>query len=65
MKTTIVSTLAFITLQLISYQSSAQGAIDIGIKGGLSIPELTSGNSSNPINSGYNSRLGIDLAIQA
>lgn len=43
----------------------AQSPIDIGIKAGLSIPNLTSGSSANPINSGYGSRLGPDAAIQA
>jgi hypothetical protein len=42
----------------------AQNQIEIGIKGGLSIPNLTSGNSNNPINSGYSSRLGGDFAVQ-
>jgi hypothetical protein len=37
---------------------------DIGIKAGLSIPNLTSGNSANPINKGYGSRLGPDVSIQ-
>jgi hypothetical protein len=34
-----------------------------GIKGGLSIPNLTSGGTSNPINSGYSSGLGPDAAL--
>lgn len=46
-------------------KSFAQSRVDIGIKGGLSIPNLTSGNSSNPINSGFGSRLGADVGIQA
>ena len=46
-------------------QSFAQKSLDIGIKGGLSIPNLTAGSSSNPINSGYSSRLGADAAIHA
>lgn len=53
---------AFISLQLFSHSAIAQ--IDIGIKGGLSIPNLTSGKSSNPINTGYKSRLGLDFSIQ-
>jgi hypothetical protein len=44
---------------------NARAQIDIGIKAGLSIPNLTSGNSANPINKGYGSRLGPDASIQA
>lgn len=35
----------------------------IGFKAGLSIPNLTSGSSSNPVSSGYGSRLDLDAAI--
>ena len=45
--------------------SFAQTPVDIGLKAGLSIPNLTSGNSANPVNSGYNSRLGADAAVHA
>jgi hypothetical protein len=45
------------------HHSFAQTRIDIGIKAGLSIPNLTSGDSHNPINSGYGSRLGPDAAV--
>lgn len=45
--------------------SFAQMQIDIGIKGGLSIPNLTSGNSNDPVSSGYSSRLVADAAIHA
>ena len=34
----------------------------VGVKGGISIPNLSSGNG-NPINSGYSSGLGPDFAI--
>ncbi|MFI5153297.1 MAG: porin family protein [Chitinophagales bacterium] len=37
-------------------------AIYLGVKGGISIPNLSSGNG-NPINSGYSSGLGPDFAI--
>ena len=43
----------------------AQMPVDIGIKGGLSMPKLSSGSSTDPINSGYGSRLGTDDAIFA
>jgi hypothetical protein len=45
--------------------SRSHAQIDLGVKGGLSIPNLTSGSSDNPINSGYSSRLGPDFAIHA
>jgi hypothetical protein len=44
---------------------NAMAQTDIGIKAGLSIPNLTSGDSKNPINKGYGSRLGPDASIQA
>lgn len=43
----------------------AKAQIDLGAKAGLSIPNLTSGSSSNPINSGWSSRLGLDAGIHA
>ncbi|TWV97435.1 hypothetical protein [Chitinophaga pinensis] len=55
--------LAFSTTFLIMHHSFAQSRIDIGIKAGLSIPNLTSGDGENPISSGYGSRLGPDAAI--
>lgn len=45
--------------------SFAQTPVDIGFKAGLSIPNLTSVNSDNPVNSGYSSRLGTDAAVHA
>ena len=43
----------------------SQRSWTIALKGGLSIPNLTSGNSFNPVNSGYSSRLGADAAVYA
>jgi hypothetical protein len=43
---------------------NAQQAVDIGFKAGLSIPNLTSGSTANPINSGYGSRFGPDASVQ-
>jgi len=45
-----------------NFISSAQ-SFQIGFKGGISIPNLKSGNSDNPISSGYGSRLGPNFAI--
>ncbi|MBC7934488.1 MAG: PorT family protein [Rhizobacter sp.] len=58
--------LPVVTIMLLGINKSfAQSKVDIGIKGGLSIPNLTSGSSASPINNGYNSRLGFDAALQA
>jgi hypothetical protein len=44
--------------------ASAQTEDYIGIKGGISIPNLSSnGSEQNPMNTGYSSRVGSDLAI--
>ena len=43
--------------------SYAQKKIDLGLKGGVSIPNLTGGNTENPISTGYGSRLDFDGAI--
>jgi hypothetical protein len=37
----------------------------LGVRGGISIPNLTGGGSENPINTGYKSRLGTDFWIFA
>lgn len=39
--------------------------MDIGIKAGLSVPNLTAGDSGNPINSGYSSSTGPAAAVFA
>lgn len=46
-------------------QSVVKAQVDLGIKAGISIPNLTGGKSDNPINSGYGSRSGLDVAIHA
>ena len=58
--------LALIVVTILGTQNMlAQKRIDIGIKGGLSIPNLTTGSTANPVNSGYGSRLGADFAMHA
>ncbi len=37
--------------------------ISAGVKGGISIPNLTSGGDNNPLNTGYSSSLGPDAAL--
>jgi len=43
--------------------SFSQTSPEIGFKAGLSIPNLTSGSSDNPISNGYSSRLDVDAAV--
>lgn len=54
-----------VILILIAANLIAQTPVDIGLKAGISIPNLTAGNSSNPISSGYSSRLDVAAAIYA
>jgi len=57
--------LLFICFLFISFlNASGQTKDYIGIKGGISIPNLSaSGSDQNPINTGYSSRVGPDFAI--
>ncbi len=50
---------------LLFFKSHAQqGQSYIGIKGGISVPNLTArGAGDNPLNTGYSSRLGPDVAV--
>jgi hypothetical protein len=58
--------LTVVIFMLLCINSSfAQTHVHIGIKAGLSVPNLTSGSNANPINSGYSSRLGMDYALFA
>jgi hypothetical protein len=43
----------------------AQAKTYIGVKAGISIPNLTSGSTNDPISTGYGSRLAADAAIEA
>lgn len=53
----------FFLVLLLTLSLSAQQNF-IGIKAGISIPNLTAGSGSgNPINTGYHSRLGADMAV--
>jgi len=52
-----------LTTFVIMHHAFAQTRIEIGVKAGLSIPNLTSGDGDNPINSGWGSRLGPDAAV--
>jgi hypothetical protein len=59
-KATIVLTLAAI-LGICSNLAAQQ--VTVGIKGGFSIPNLTAGNTTNPLNTGYSSRFGADYGV--
>lgn len=54
---TLINLIAGATISL------AQLKTEMGIKAGLSIPNLTSGSSGNPLSEGYGSRLDADIAI--
>jgi hypothetical protein len=62
-KSNFYSLLAF--LLFLNFTARAQN-FALGIRGGLSIPNLTAGGSNqNPLNTGYSSRLGPDVAAFA
>lgn len=46
-----------------AFPGLSQSWVELGVKGGLSVPNLTSGNQVNPISNGYGSRLGLDVAV--
>jgi hypothetical protein len=56
----------FILVFILSNISSSAQNTAIGIRGGISIPNLTaSGNEQNPLNTGYSSRLGPEFGLFA
>lgn len=50
---------------LLNHSVFCQGRMGIGIKAGLSIPNLTSGNDQSPVTTGYGSRVDADFAVHA
>ena len=56
----------FSILALLFFNANAQD-VSLGVRGGISIPNLTGGGSSseNPLNTGYSSRLGLDAGVFA
>ncbi len=54
-----------LTVAIITMSGSSLFAqkFSIGVKAGLSIPNLTGGSSENPLNTGYKSRTGPDFAM--
>ncbi|WP_158989462.1 porin family protein [Mucilaginibacter sp. L196] len=60
------SILYLLVLGLLSYFNASAQDIAIGVRGGISIPNLTAGGSQqNPLNTGYSSRQGPDAGIFA
>ena len=57
--------LSFLGLTLLFFNVDAQN-VALGIRGGISIPNLSAGGSNeNPLNTGYSSRLGPDFGVFA
>jgi hypothetical protein len=55
--------LSFTALLFFCFTATAQN-VALGVRGGISIPNLTAGSGNqNPLNTGYSSRLGPDAAI--
>ena len=59
-KTVILAVVA--VLIVVTNNVNAQN-FTLGVKGGISIPNLTAGGTENPINSGYSSRFGPDYGV--
>lgn len=57
--------IASILLLAIFSGTSSIAQITVGVKGGISIPNLSGGSTSNPLNTGYSSRIGPDFALFA
>jgi Outer membrane protein beta-barrel domain len=56
--------LILLLLMYFPFSSSFAQNFTLGVRGGISIPNLSSGGSSeNPLNTGYSSRLGPDFGI--
>ena len=54
----------FLVIAIFFYSYAGAQNFSIGVRGGISIPNLSSGGSSeNPLNTGYSSRLGPDFGI--
>jgi hypothetical protein len=61
----LILLLFFISLSFVFFKVNAQD-VSLGIRGGISIPNLTAGSGNqNPLNTGYSSRSGPDFGIFA
>ncbi len=59
-------TLTLVTASILISFSAMSQKTAIGVRGGISIPNLTSsGSDQNPLNTGYSSRLGPEFSIFA
>jgi Outer membrane protein beta-barrel domain len=62
LKNSFQAILGFFVFFIFSLSAAAQW--DIGLQGGISIPNLSAGGSdNNPLNTGYSSRLGPEFAV--
>jgi hypothetical protein len=57
------STASLVILILLGISNLHGQMLTLGIKGGISIPNLTGGGTENPLNAGYSSRLGANSGI--
>ena len=63
MKTQFRLLTLFVCIVFATKTYSQDGYNYVGIKGGISIPNLTAGSTENPVASGYSSRQGPDFAV--
>jgi len=63
MKTQFGLLTLFVCILFATKTYSQDGYNYVGIKGGISIPNLTAGSTENPLASGYSSRQGPDFAL--
>lgn len=61
----LISSFLLLLSAILPFSPASAQIITFGAKGGLSIPNLTSGDTGNPLNEGYSSRLGGDAAFFA
>ena len=65
MKNPLFFLIVVFSCTLVIFNADAQ-SVDIGLRGGISIPNLSAGsNNQNPLNTGYSSRSGLDAGIFA
>ena len=61
----LISSFILFLAGILCQSSASAQIITFGAKGGLSVPNLTSGDTGNPLSEGYSSRLGADAAVFA
>lgn len=64
MRKTIYGGFISLVILFVSFRTVAQNTFYLGVKGGISIPNLTAGsNNQNPLSNGFSSRLGADFGL--